>query len=995
MMLRAGPTAVLGLLGLLMTPVAGRAWDQGRTYRDEFEGPATRWRQESTDARLTLQNHDIVADQAHDGAASERFRFTAGPGSTIYVSYVLPRVLLADDPRVSVHLKSAQGGFQLLARVVLPADRDPDTNQPSFLTVAGPIYNDPGDWQKLELGDMGRAVEEQARVLRLRVARPVSLEGAYLERLILNLYGGPGESEVFLDDLALTPAPDEPIAAAEPAPADVEDRAAPRAPRFELRRGRLEREGYPWVFRAIEAPGADPQRLRPAAFDIWSFPADADPRAIDPARDAGFLLMPRLSLERDGELSDPGAILSAIRTAPYREDVAFWQLGSDLGTDPSLEFRRQERELSRELLRGLRQRGNPGPMLATSTIAGDQVLLAQPPYMDLFGVEVPTWGASRSPAEHFAFLRRHRALTTLAVPHALYWTTVPVAPPEGLVENIWGPFAVPADGRPQVQHEQMRIYTYAALMAGYRGLLFRGDAELTQPEGQSRLIEATLLNAEIDLFETILAEATEYLDIKVYPPDPPRLIAYNPMGGGLSTMNSTKAQQARETDPYPTIKAVGINFSEGGGPRGTLILIANLAPGAQWQPPGMAAPELILRVPSSALSQRAREISLGGVESVKMERGVGGHTLTLRDFNTTAAILITGDDDLLARMTAAINRVSPRAVGLVIEQADLQRRWVRETHTRLVNYDKDVKGSADLLRKADEQVASATDMLKRGEWSAAWAEARRAQQALRILMRAHFEKARNDLVEATNPDLPPLESRKRPQGLPQILEPIGSAPLLAFNTLPEQYIWNDRIRHGAFGPNLLPGGDFQPPRKGTPRPDWWRDNLGRRDEVIRGAVLDGVDAKTGNAYRRLRVGLVPGRSVNEQVPFLDQAFAAIRTPPIRVREGQLYRIGVRLKSEWNMVPGGLGVIVEDSIGGEPLQFRTTSGIPDWQELIFYRLAPADGDLSLAIGMAAFGELLVDDVTIRELGPLDGGPTGPSAPAANPEVATPGTPRRLR
>ena len=61
----------------------------------------------------------------------------------------------------------------------------------------------------------------------------------------------------------------------------------------------------------------------------------------------------------------------------------------------------------------------------------------------------------------------------------------------------------PGDG-PSVQPEQIRLMTYMALAAGYRGLGFLGDADLTRPAGQANLIELAFLNEEIDLFESIL-----------------------------------------------------------------------------------------------------------------------------------------------------------------------------------------------------------------------------------------------------------------------------------------------------------------------------------------------------------------------------------------------------------------------------------------------------------------------------------------------------------
>ena len=47
--------------------------------------------------------------------------------------------------------------------------------------------------------------------------------------------------------------------------------------------------------------------------------------------------------------------------------------------------------------------------------------------------------------------------------------------------------------------------TYMALAGGCRGLTFVGDADLTRPAGEPLLLEMSFLNAEIDLFEEILA----------------------------------------------------------------------------------------------------------------------------------------------------------------------------------------------------------------------------------------------------------------------------------------------------------------------------------------------------------------------------------------------------------------------------------------------------------------------------------------------------------
>ena len=119
----------------------------------------------------------------------------------------MPKVPVTGELGVSLYVRANRAGAQLFAWVVLPADIDPETRAPSYVLVPGAIFNRVDRWQKLEIEELVPGIEEQARVLRASSRRPVSLEGAYVERVVVNLMGGVGESDVFLDDLAVGPVP--------------------------------------------------------------------------------------------------------------------------------------------------------------------------------------------------------------------------------------------------------------------------------------------------------------------------------------------------------------------------------------------------------------------------------------------------------------------------------------------------------------------------------------------------------------------------------------------------------------------------------------------------------------------------------------------------------------------------------------------------------------------------------------------------------------------
>src|SRR4051812_14879708 len=88
--------------------------------RDDFESARPIWRQEQTDATVTLQAHERSQRAAHDGRSSERFQFVAGTGSGFFYSYPLPRIPVVEELRVELFVRSNRSGTRLSGRVVLP-----------------------------------------------------------------------------------------------------------------------------------------------------------------------------------------------------------------------------------------------------------------------------------------------------------------------------------------------------------------------------------------------------------------------------------------------------------------------------------------------------------------------------------------------------------------------------------------------------------------------------------------------------------------------------------------------------------------------------------------------------------------------------------------------------------------------------------------------------------------------------------------------------------
>jgi len=985
---------------------------------DDFEGPRPAWRREQSDATITLHAHERTDAVAHDGRRSERFRFGAGPGSALYFSYSLPKVPIEADPTARLYVRGDREGVQLFGRVVLPADTDPDTGQPAFVLVPGARYDAPGRWQLLELADVRTLAERQARVLRASGKRKVSLDGAYLERLVLNVMGAPGESDVAIDDLTVGPIPEGTLPTLPPPPvagadADSGTRAdtinsggtgdatgagggaATLAP-VRLDQNRLKLEGRPWFLTLVSAPGADPALLRKAAFRVMAIPAGADPDVARRAARAGMLLMPGLALTTaGGARRDPGEVLGEAARFPELPAVAFWDFGHRLGSRPEPEVRAAELENLREVKLRLLRQGDGLPKLATGEVEGDFFAIANKVKggLDLIGVHPPNWGAMMELGEYQAYLTQRRNLTAGPSPEATYWPMIDAAPPASVRGAAWGSHTPPAWARARVQPEQVRLFAYAALSAGCRGLGIRGDAELTRPAGRAMLNELAFLNAEIALVESILVQRDgPIVGVPAYPPDPPKILPQN--GGLASAGRGGRPNPANpgavaspltppEMPPLPTIRAASIATQDR---KGQLLLVADYALGAQWQPPQLATRNVKLRLPGNE-SATAWEIGLGGVKYLDSVLVPGGKEITIEEFGTTALILLTYDLALKDRIEAAVNAVRSKAILMALDQARAEYAGVEEVHRRLADDGHDPKNSdaVELLETARKSIKSADEALQREDYPLAWAEARRATRPLRILERAHFDDALFNLADVTgisygeppkpkpwlwvNPyKLPP----KPPKGKfpPTLVVPVSGPPLVAFNTLPRQYIWNDWIKGNRFGPNKATGGDFEAKDLfDSLIASGWR----RADYPVPGVVTDILPTPVAGGYgdsKRMlwfKVRAARRDLVDTLTPFLDHPAVSLVTPPIQVYHDEIVRISVNLLVPTAMAPGVGGVIVRDSIGGEALQFRSGGPLPDWRRLVLYRQVPANGTFTVTLGLAGFGDAFFDELRVERLG----------------------------
>ncbi len=1030
-----------GLLGTGLAVAGDRPADGSReeapAIRDGYESPRRVWQREYTDAAIQLLSHERTDRAAHGGAASERFRFEAGPGSRFFVSQAVPKVPVTRDLSISLYVRANRSGAQLYAWVVLPADLDPQTRAPSFVLVPGTVFDRPDRWERLELTDLLPAIEEQARVLRASTRRPVSLEGAYVERVVVNLLSGEGETDVFLDDLRIGPVSKEIAAAwasgrnsaigAEASTAvgrtrkaaSRKDQGEASLPPVQMNRGILERlvpgenRYAPWFPTAIEAPGADLATLRRYGFDVAVTGPEPDLKRVTPLveGDKPMYLIPRLS--NAGEEGGKQRILREISEYPLMRSVLMWSIGEDLGHARRLEDRQRENERVREVLAAIDETPDI-PTLATATVSGEFRLYSRAPTnLDVIGLDLPFWGTGTSFGEGLGYIRQRRDILAARSLEPLFWGWLPATTPPSVVRNIWGTDEVPEWGTPPIQPEQLRLMTYMALMGGCRGVTFLGDADLTRPAGESLLIEMGFLNAEIDLFEGILAGTTRRPGYyEVFDPDPPDK-PYIP------NVNQKRMPLVKEINGKPGLSAAAIPLP---GSRGFLMMVADFNGEAQWQPPQLAYHDLLIyaRLPRTV---QFLEVSPGGARFLEPkvdDVDARGTRITIPDLGVTTMILCTTDLELCRRIQKNVASIRPLAAQWAVRQAEIELARAREGLDRLqtgghqIVSKEDLKtrsergitkpppDAQDLLDAAETFLKNARAAIEEMDYTTAWIEAHHATRPVRTMMYGYWAQGMAEYRKAVEESINGKEIKYpddaiHPYPKPPILLLANSCPpAISFATLPQLHLWKDWITGlpgYRFGPNRIPSGSFDDPealtaggwtdvsheypglekkdrlrlrpREAAPREKRSKDlkNGAKRYRKNEIRYAD-EEVAEGDQVLRMTVKATDKETLNQQDPYLDEPASAVLSPPVKVAANNLIRISVLIRQPYPTPGGRGGVIVRDTIGGEAFQFRSPGPIPTYTRVVLYRKAPADGAVRVLLGFAGFGEADFDDLRVE-------------------------------
>lgn len=917
-------------VGVFLAALAVTLSVQGQQiHRNAFESRNPMWQKGQADAPHKELVHDVTTQTAKGGQQSEHIQLTTEKGSYIYYTYPVGRADLVEELTLSLWLKANRPGVQLLARLVLPRERDPkNLDQPLTALLRGDSYQKQGRWQRLELLTPTKVAQQLAQLMRAELNRNVNLDGAYIDQIVLNAYAGPGATEFWIDELEVGPCVGEafqpiktPVASDPPAEkVPVGTPTALPSPRhaiLELNQDRLLVNKKPFFVRGIRYSDTPLRVLRDAGFNTLFVDGNVKEEILEEAVNLGFWLVPEVPvLEDNPRVTIPTGLSKEVQRYPCNDAILFWLVGSGLTAE-------QSEPVARAV----------------------QAIRSADPYQGR-PVAADIWDGFRPYSRHLEMVGIHRWPLMTGLELSQYrdwlaerarlteggvytWTWVQTHLPDWYTNVVYQKTANQEFEEPiGPQPEQIRLLTYVALSAGYRGLGFWSDRFLANShQGRDRLLQLALLNQELEMLEPMLATVKD---------------------------SEVKWISTRQ----PEIKA-GVLRYEGG----VLVLPIWLGHGAQFVPGQLATNNLELIIPGAPADAQVWEVSPGDVRALQHERVAGGMKVTIPEFGLTTALVLTNDVNAvdggqIGRLQQTARRSRKLAAQWSYDLAVEELGKVERVNALLEQARQPLANAQTLLGEARRRLTTAREAWTRdtqADYRVAYAESQRALRPLRILMRAHWERATQ-----------PLDS------------PVASPYAVSFFTLPQHWQLAEEVRNLQPALNILAGGDFEQHDE-QPADGWSMQDI-TLDAVKLNARRVSDKAQEGERCLKLEVkpsdpSLAPGA--------LERTFLAVNTPSYPLSPGSLVRI-----SGWVKVPEAIqaspdGVLFYDSIGGEPLAVRLTAATP-WRKFTFYRRVPPEGNVSVTMALTGIGSACFDDIRIEPLVPGGVASAAPTPqPAAKP------------
>ncbi|MEY2724802.1 MAG: hypothetical protein RLZZ458_669 [Planctomycetota bacterium] len=903
--------------------------------------PSQQWRVQSVAAGIDVS----IAAIEDDGQPLTRFQFRnpGNAGPVVLVAPIEPSRLHFDFS-VTLEAESTVRGGRLALQILLPHQQDPRSGKPLLLYLPGDAIAAEESVQKLSLSVSSRSFEALLRRARTELNRSdIRFQEALITGVAFLAESVPGESWLDLADASYGPViapPESVLETIQSVQLDVRDSSEDRTfVPLDVELGAIMLSGKPVVLRMIPDHQEHTETLRELGLNaVWI----QDYRETDRAKTLwqehyAVLATPPHPEFQSGDYSTVRRSLPPLdQFCPH---VSGWYEGTRVSAAELphlLAWSREVRSADRVFQR---------PQMAD--VAASESAVARE--IDLVGLGRHVVGTEDSFGSlRNLLLHRQKIAGQLSFP----WTWIQTEP--SAAQQLWREGQL----QPLIEPEQIQQQVYAALSAGYRGFGYWKTRGLQpdQPHDREISLAIELANLEISLLEPFLARGRREGYLALQTTD----------SQSTARSSKTRSSLSHALSGTPSgVTVTGLDSPAGhdaaiiSSPGATLILAVAWDNASQYVPAPMYEREVSMIVAASETAS-AWQISTSGVRSLPREVTAGGLAIRIRDFDRSAAVIVTSDTGIIRNLEQQVQAVASRAAAKTLELASL--KYVR------------VLGTIETLREAHTVPAGADRLL---------AAAREA------LDRGSYERRNGDHREAALLATDALRNLRLLQHLcwkdavAELTAPTASPHTISFSTLPEHWklVRTLREQRDGLSPNLLPGGNFDN-QKNLVQEGFTRQISGQN---VFSATADLIAG--GNTGRLLRLAAWYSDPALKSGTRDDLVPLTISTPQIPVSAGDVMIVRGRVRRGLAVTAGTRRpLLLHDSELG-PEQALRPELRKEWTPFELFRPIRKDGLFQFSASLAGQAEVHLDDLEIQRLPAASSGTDSPLRFTGNPAAPT--------
>lgn len=170
---------------------------------DPLDAYPPRWSLEENDCEAQVSEQSHASDAGAEGGRCETITMLTSLGTKAVLVYPIEPVRPIDALAATISVKGLSRGIRIGFRIRFPYLIDPHTKRPASLLAYGSSYERVGEFQRLGVSDIERDLKLKRFALRNEFGADADVSSPYVDAVIINAYGGPGNHTLRLDALQI------------------------------------------------------------------------------------------------------------------------------------------------------------------------------------------------------------------------------------------------------------------------------------------------------------------------------------------------------------------------------------------------------------------------------------------------------------------------------------------------------------------------------------------------------------------------------------------------------------------------------------------------------------------------------------------------------------------------------------------------------------------------------------------------------------------------